>query len=370
MNNADKAFLTLVRYAVGGDGCREEMQGKTIDWGCVFSQAMAQSIPALVADGLQAYLTAHSPSSLFASESIVKRQNRLKWIGNVVVAERQYANHRKLMADLARFYESKGIPMMVLKGYGLSLDWPVPSHRSVGDLDIYLFGQQERADGLLREQGVRIDEDHEHHTIFKYQNIPVENHYDFINVHAHRDAPEIEKQLKELSKYGNKEILVEAAKITLPSADFNALFLMRHMGQHFAGEHLNMRQVLDWGFFVRSHTSEIDWIAAVDRLRAIGLYTFFNQINAICVDYLGFNEDIFPPIKRQESLESRILKDILHPEFAESKPLSGLMPILVFKWRRWWHNRWKHPLVYDEWWLPMLLTLIWSHLRRWRTIMD
>ena len=30
-------------------------------------------------------------------------------------------------------------------------------------------------------------------------------------------------------------------------------------------------------------------------------------------------------------------------EFAEEKPASDLIPILTFKFRRWWHNRWKHP---------------------------
>ncbi|WP_302428918.1 hypothetical protein [uncultured Prevotella sp.] len=45
-------------------------------------------------------------------------------------------------------------------------------------------------------------------------------------------------------------------------------------------------------------------------------------------------------------------------------------PILTFKFRRWWHNRWKHPLVYKEWLLPMFMTLLWSHLRRWGMIKD
>lgn len=38
---------------------------------------------------------------------------------------------------------------------------------------------------------------------------------------------------------------------------------MRHMGQHFAGKHLNLRQILDWGFFVMAHHEEVDWSAAI-----------------------------------------------------------------------------------------------------------
>lgn len=261
--------------------------------------------------------------------------------------------------------------MMVLKGYGLSLDWPVPNHRPVGDLDIYNFGNWQEADILIcKACGIKIDDGHEHHTVFNFKGVPVENHYDIINTKAHRDAPKIEDQLKALADKNCREIEIQGSKIYLPSADFNAIFLMRHMGQHFAGEHLNLRQVLDWGFFVRAHHKEVDWKAAIGFLKEIGIYTFFNQINAICVDYLGFSETCFPLIERNKGLEERILMDILHPEFAEEKPASGLISILNFKFRRWWHNRWKHPLVYKEWLLPMFMTLLWSHLRRYKTITD
>lgn len=145
---------------------------------------------------------------------------------------------------------------------------------------------------------------------------------------------------------------------------------MRHMGQHFAGEHLNLRQVLDWGFFVRAHNKEVDWNETIAFFKEIGIYTFFNQINAICVDHLGFAEDVFPTIQRDKGLEERILADILHPEFDEVKPSSGLLPILAFKLRRWWHNRWKHAIIYKESLIPMFATLLWSHVRRFKTIKD
>ena len=344
---------------------------ENVNWISVFSLSNKHTVSALVADGLQYYLSSHPIVKLFANEPLADRMQRMQWLAQVVAYERMYAKYEKTMADLARMYANKGIRMMVLKGYGLSLDWPVPNHRPVGDLDVFLFGKWREADTLVAEEGgVKVDEGHEHHMVFKFKGILVENHYDFINTKAHRDAPMIEKRLKDLAVKGCQEIEVQGAKIYLPSADFNAIFLMRHMGQHFAGEHLNLRQVLDWGFFIRAHYDEVNWSEAIAFLKEIGLYTFFNQINAICVDYLGFDEYVFPCVERNEVLEKRILSDILHPEFAEEKPLSGLLSILTFKYRRWWHNRWKHPLVYKEWLLPMFLTLLWSHLRKYKTIKD
>lgn len=370
MNQSDNLFLSLIRCAVSSK-CDDSSAFNGKNWTEIIKMSYSQAIPVLVIDGLQNYLKSNPNSNPFTNETVADKLKRIQWLGSVVAYERMYDKHKKAMADLARLYATKDMWMMVIKGYGLSLDWPVPNHRPVGDLDIYNFGKWEESDVLVAKTcGIRVDDGHEHHTVFNFKGVSVENHYDFINTKAHKDAPKIEKRLKELAENNCKETYVEDSKIYLPSADFNAIFLIRHMGQHFAGEHLNLRQVLDWGFFMRAHHNEVDWNATTDFLKEIGIYTFFNQINAICVDYLGFSESCFPTIERDKDLEERILMDILHSEFAEEKPASGLVPILTFKFRRWWHNRWKHPLVYKEWLLPMFMTLLWSHLRRYKTIKD
>lgn len=370
MTQIDRILLSLIKCAVRGY-CVENQLDNSIAWNSVFALANQQAIPVLIADGLQAYLSVHPEAKPFANESAANKQKRMQWLGQVMAYERLYAKHEKAMADLTRLYASRDIQMMVLKGYGLSLDWPIPNHRAVGDLDIYNFGKWREADALVSEQcGIKVDEGHEHHTVFNFKGVAVENHYDFINTKAHRDAPKIEARLKVLAEKDYKEIKVQGVKIYLPSADFNAIFLMRHMGQHFAGEHLNLRQVLDWGFFVRAHHDEVDWDETISFFNEIGLYTFFNQINAICVDYLGFEKNVFPSIQRKAVLEKRILTDILHPEFAEEKPTSSLVAILTFKFRRWWHNRWKHRIVYNDNLLITFVTLMLSHLKRIETIKD
>lgn len=370
MNQSDNLFLLLIRCTVSGYS-PDSFAFSSKNWMGIIKMSNMQGVSALVIDGLQVYLKSNPNNNLFANETAAEKLKRIQWLGSVVAYERMYSKHEKAMAELAQLYASKGIRMMVLKGYGLSLDWPAPNHRTVGDLDIYNFGKWKEADSLVAKTcGIKVDDGHEHHTVFNFNGVSVENHYDFINTKAHRDAPKIETILKTLADKNCREIEIQGATIYLPSADFNAIFLMRHMGQHFAGEHLNLRQVLDWGFFVRAHHKEVDWKATIGFLKEIGIYTFFNQINAICVDYLGFSETCFPLIERNKGLEKRILMDILHPEFAAEKPASGLIPILNFKFRRWWHNRWKHPLVYKEWLLPLFMTLLWSHLRRYKTITD
>lgn len=361
-------LLALLRMVVRrqGEGCALS----EADWVGLMKLAMAQAVPTLVLDGLQQCFAGNVDCKHLGKE-IGGQARRMQWVAQMMATERLYAKHEKAMAELAHLYAVKGLRMMVLKGYGLSLDWPVPNHRVVGDLDIYNFGKWREADDLVADQcGIKVEEAHEHHTVFNYKGVMVENHYDFINTKAHRDARKIENRLKLLAEKGCREVEVEGARIYLPSADFNAIFLMRHMGQHFAGEHLNLRQILDWGFFVRAHHEEVDWSAAIGFLKEIGIDVFFHQINAICVDFLGFTEADFPTIERNAQMEQRILMDVLRPEFDEERPNGGLVSVVWFKYKRWWANRWKHQLVYHDSLLTTFATLAWSHLKRFETIKD
>ena len=367
MEKENKLLLAILRMVVKNRA--DENIPTEVDWEKLMNIATTQVVHVVVLDGLQYYHSIHPDYIPFASFELSNK--KMQWIGQVMTFEKMYAMHERAMTDLARLYASKGIGMMVLKGYGLSLDWPIPNHRAVGDLDIYNFGKWKEADGFAAKQlGIKIDDGHEHHTIFNFNGVAVENHYDFINTKAHRDAPNIEAHLKSLAEKDCREIEIEGTKIYLPSADFNAIFLMRHMGQHFAGEHLNLRQILDWGFFIRAHHEEVNWKDIIGTLKDMGIYTFFNQINAICVDYLEFSEKDFPSIRRDQELKERILMDILSPEFDEEKPNGSLFTVVWFKLRRWWTNKWKHQLVYKNNLPSIFATLALSHLKRFKTIKD
>lgn len=367
MEQENKLLLALLRIVVKKQV--DESIPSEVDWEKLMNIATTQVVPVVVLDGLQYYHSIHPDYIPFASFELSNK--KMQWIGQVMTFEKMYAMHERAMTNLARQYASKSIRMMVLKGYGLSLDWPIPNHRAVGDLDIYNFGKWKEADTFIAEQlGIKIDDEHEHHTVFNFNGVSVENHYDFINTKAHHDAPKIEANLKLLAEKNCREIEIEGTKIYFPSADFNAIFLMRHMGQHFAGEYLNLRQILDWGFFIQAHHEEIDWNDIIGLLKDMGIYTFFNQINAICVDYLGFSEKDFPTIRRYQELEERILMDILSPEFDEKKPNGSLFTVVWFKLRRWWANKWKHKLVYNDNLPTIFATLALSHLKRIKTIKD
>ena len=355
MNTALKQnFLTLVRLGIGHGSPFPEK----INWQDIKALAERQGLFAVVLDGIENIPNNHRPP-----QDIL-----LQWIGTVLQEYNQrYELYREAIANLAGFYNKHGYKMMVLKGYACCLDWPKPEHRPCGDIDIWQFGKQKEADAALaasfkiRDSSFKIDTGHHHHTVFEWQRFTVENHYDFVNVHHSKSNAEIEKVFKDLGKDESYHVEVLGEKVYLPSPDLHALFLLRHAMIEFAASGISIRHVLDWAFFVEKHTNEISWKWLESVIDEYHMRDFYNCINAICVDDLGFNLDIFPSIQFLPGLKDKVLNDILDPAFPKNKP-KDLYHRIIWKTKRWKANRWKHDLCYKESMCSAFWRGVWNHL--------
>ena len=344
-----------------------------IDWKAVRTLASKQGLAAIVLDGVKV-LMEKAPSALKG----LNLDFKLDWVAECVVGyEQRYEDYRKTIAELAAFYKENGFKMMVLKGYGLSLNYPVPSHRPCGDIDIWQFGDFKKADeAVAREFGIKIDNSHHHHTTFDYKGYLVENHYDIINVHYSQGDRKLEGILKKLAVDESNFVEIKDIRVYLPSANLHSLFLIKHCMSHFASTFISLRQLLDWALFVEKHTSEIDWKWLCAVLEDFHMLDFFNYLNAICIEDLGFDAELFGgkifTIENDRvadtcvidtSLKKRILADIISPEFTEEEPTGpGLFRRVAFKYRRWQANAWKQRLCYSDNRFVAFWKSAWAHL--------
>lgn len=336
------ALLNFIRLGIGYSA---DVLPESIEWEGVKALADAQGLSAIALDGLNA---AYSSGGV-AKDSMSKNL-RLEWIGEVLQNyEGGYTAYKKAIGSLAEWYNQHGFKMMVLKGYACSLDWPNPKHRPCGDIDIWLFGQQKEADKCLADstENVVIDASHHHHTVFYWKDFMVENYYDFINVHHHKSNSEFEKLLKEQGKDDSHYVIVNGENVYIPSPNLHALFLLKHACIEFAATGLNLRQLLDWAFFVKAHGKEVDWDWLLKVLEQFGMKTMFGIINAICENNLGFCSDIFPSVQYDLNLKDRVLNEIISPAIPNEKP-KHLLPRMAWKYRRWKASEWKHKLCYQE----------------------
>ena len=346
-------FLTLVRAGIGHQA-RISIP-EQVDWQVIEALAAQQGLSAILVDGVEKFPEGQRPP----------KPVLLQWIGETLQGyEYRYELYCRTIAEMAAFYNEHGIKMMVLKGYACSLDWPKPEHRPVGDIDIWQFGKQKEADAVLaKEKGIKIDKSHHHHTVFDWRDFMVENHYDFVNVYAHKSSRELEKIFKELGKDDSHFVEVYGEKVYLPPPNLHALFLIKHMVSHFAAANITLRQILDWAFFAQKHTKEIDWKWLVGLLEKYHMKDFYCCLNAICVEDLGFPVNMFPSVQFEPRLKERVLEDILDPAFTAEAP-TGLVKRLVYKYRRWQGNAWKHRLCYDESRISGFMFGLWNHLQK------
>lgn len=323
--------------------------------------ALEQGLSAIVLDGAQALTDRCGLIDGRSMDKALKKQ----WIGTVIQNyEWKYEDYRKRIGQLARFYNEHGFQMMVLKGYGLSLNYLIPQHRPCGDIDIWAFGKYKEADeALSRELSIPVDSTHHHHSTFSYKGYLVENHYDFVNVHYGHGNERLEIVFKELAMDDSVRTEIDGQTVYLPSANLHALFVLRHNMLHFASTRMNLRQVLDWGFLLEKHGSEIDWPWLKSILDEYHMTDFFHCLNAICVEDLGFDVSVFPTFQFDVALKERVLHDTLSPEFSEETPAS-IWKRITFKYRRWQANAWKQNLCYGDSRFKSFWVSVWGHLMK------
>lgn len=375
----EKLLLNLIKMALGKSA--ECALPDALEWSTLFGLSVKQCVPSVVLDGLNKSLV----SAALPGKGVGKT-DKLKWLGMLLNMERQYAIHESVVAALAAVYQSAGYRMMLLKGYGLSKYWPIPNHRPTGDIDIYLMYMDsdgkdkcqpawKRADLMMKEIfGVEIDNSHHHHSVFTYKGIMVENHYDFINVHSHRSNQWIENEFKTLALTGSEEYTFDnGAKLLFPSPLLNCLFVARHNACHFAAEHLNLRQLLDWALFVEKRNEDMDWDYFWSTAKKMGMEKFVLCMAFIAIEQLSFEKSIFhiPDEymdfqKCEHDLIDKVFDDILHPT-DEGNDGKGLVYV-VRRFKLWKRNLWKHRIVYSDSVVSTFYAQIKSHLMKPTTI--
>lgn len=137
------------------------------------------------------------------------------------------------------------------------------------------------------------------------------------------------------------------------SADFQVVYRLRKMGEVFVEGTLTLREVEDCKELLEDVSGD-----AESFIREMKCHTFFSALRSIASRKSPLNP-----------FEERVKREIEHPTFCKPVP-TGRFPLVIYKLERIWYTRWKHPLVFDEYWLPALVTWVWSVVRWERIVKD
>lgn len=336
-----EALLYLVKLGLGGDV--ETYFVQEYDWNNLKHLSSKHSITAIVVDGMQC-LYKQGSSYL---ENVKDKQIRLQMFAQTMAIERQYQLYENKMTDLLAFYQQHGVKTLLLKGYGLSLNYPNPAHRPPGDIDLYHFGYGGKADDFLRKElNIRTKQNEDKHSTFVYKGLSVENHAVFVNDECHPSLHTLEFFFEEDADnaipYNIRLTEGKDVSVFFPSVTTNALFIPLHLGEHFVHGEASLRQVCDWYCFVKAHHSDIDWTLVEKKSKEAGFFEFLGCLNTILIKYIGADATWLPQWKCDMRLVERVFTEILYP--------SGL-PANMSLWDKtckFFASNWKFKLVYSH----------------------
>ena len=328
-------------------------------WNTLFEQACRHNIAALIAGCMPAH----------AAE--IPLTPKLKFATIESQARRSFDRMCSVTAQLLHLFNGHGIETMLLKGLALCRLYADPALRTFTDIDIYQFGRFRQADALVAQKwGIKIDNRTLHHTKYVVDGITVENHYDFVSRYGAWGNRRNESWLKREALQGRVQFAVGGEKCLLPPPDLTALFLMRHMANHFAAETVTLRHLVDWTLFCRTETPDWEHVAAV--IKRMGMAPFALSIEEICSIWLGCGRHIGSALHASAPAEqsSKVLTELLtgqelHRLPDESHPMARIQG----KWKRVVQSRWKHDMCYPAPWLLDLPCMIGAKLAKPHTIL-
>ena len=273
MLKINNLFFSLLRTSINSQTNRKNTLTFN-DWKVVYHTCRQQGMTAVLFDFVRQLPKSEAPDKALLME----------WLSAATAVEQTMRRMQVTAEEFAEAMEKREIPVVVLKGIAFAQYYPNPLLRECGDLDCYMMGKKEEGDLAALELGGTMEEAGYKHSHLIYKGLTIENHRFFTDFDNTPTGILTEQVLGELIQEG--QIYLGDSKLSCPSANFNALFLLKHAQGHFIDEGIRMRHVLDWALFLREKQEEVDWSKVLPMLEVTHTAQFAGVMTAIAVRYL------------------------------------------------------------------------------------
>lgn len=280
----------------------------------------------------------------------------MDWLGQTEYIMSCNEEYRSKASEILQIYRDKGIQPVVLKGESCAQYYPNPNRRALGDLDVFLMEDSdtphmgghewayEEGNRLARILGAEVDLHDYKHSHITWRGLTIENHRLLTTARGSNVKKEFEKHLQTI----------------IPSADFEALFLTVHAFQHFMTEGLSIRQICDWGLFLKCHQNDVEWKDFFLWMKRLGMYRFSITMNSIAEQNLAIELND-SKIERDSAYSNYIINDAFNREgMLDAKALG----IVKFRWeqlKRMCGQSWKYRYFMNENLFTAYTKMIWRH---------
>ncbi len=257
------------------------------DWVSIMKLAKKQGVHHIIFDAISKLPQNCAPSYKYF----------IKWCIQTEASEKVFESYLSGLDSLVGLMAQNGLKTMLLKGYTIARFYPVPARRVGGDIDIYLFGEQEKGDDVIRGLNKIVIENKKYsrHSTFGYMGVAVENHSTFITkeegFYSYEKSllDKIESYIQSTidDKHLDK-IRVKDNEVFILPPDGVALHQIIHTLTHTLSCGSAIRQYTDWVVFFNHSRDKLDreWLLKVIHDCKLGNYVA--NVEDFCARKLGF----------------------------------------------------------------------------------
>lgn len=289
-----EAFFDFLQFCIGSVE-KIPTSIKEVDWKVLYAIAKKQALTGVLFHGIK-----QLPKELAPDAGLL-----IQWMG---MAQNIRQQNIRLFIDSAKVcknFKHEGFRCCILKGQGNALLYPDPYMRTSGDIDIYLEGGRKRVMEYVNKacpnQVMRY-----HHVDFPVMNTAIEVHftpsYMFFPIHNSRMRKWFEKVMD--LQCSNIVALPDGyGEITVPTMNFNVIYILSHLYRHVFTEGIGLRQLIDYYFaLMKSEERRVKNLTALQReLKYLGLWKFAGAVMYVLHETLGLPEEkMIAPINVNE----------------------------------------------------------------------
>lgn len=283
----ENLFFALLRAGLWGTYDGDERLTNDIEWEALLKLAEEQTVSGVVSDGLA--MVKKAVPSLEVPANVTRRL-MVQTIG----IERSNALVDSVVAEVCGILNKAGIRYCLIKGQGTALNYPHPNHRTPGDIDLLLDEENYRlASNLLTPMAEKVlpEDPHKKHLGMMFRDgVEVELHGTARVGFGKKTNKVIDKMQAELlggSDFRYWDCL--GTKVTLPSADFDSVFIFLHFVQHYYHGGLGLRQICDWMMHEYRHEPEFDYGWMLCRIMDLRMLKEWKAFASLAVKRLGMD---------------------------------------------------------------------------------
>jgi len=238
----------------------------TEDWEKIYWLSRKHGVVTMINDVIEGLPEAEKPQGDIA----------LSWELSAERTHYHFAHQAKVLADIRKKSEEAGIQLILIKGMSLAKLYPKPNSRACGDIDIYFPGNYQKGNEILGCPEASLDGKHAEMAV---DGVTVENHLHFLDqiYFSQRKAEKyILSTLKDASTEGDL------------SPMGNMVYLLMHTVCHLTAKiKLPLRNVVDWGIFLKAYQGQLDPAECHRVMRQINMDAAFNMLTYLAGDFIG-----------------------------------------------------------------------------------